>query len=74
MHKVIKFFNDLQDNDYAYNVGDTFPRSGVTVSKARLEELAGKNNKQGEPLIILVSEPKQAEKPAAKKVRKKTAE
>lgn len=74
MYKVIKFFNDLQDNDHAYNVGDTFPRSGMTVSKARLEELAGKNNKQGEPLIKIVSEPKQDEKPAAKKVKKKTAE
>ena len=70
MYKVIKYFTDLQDNDYPYNVGDTFPRSGLSVTEARLAELAGYNNKQHTPLIQPVSEaPK---KPAAK--RKKTAE
>lgn len=74
MYKVIKFFTDLQDNDHPYNVGDPFPRTGLSVTKARLAELAGNDNKRGEPLIKLVSEPKQAEKPTAKKVRKKNAE
>lgn len=74
MYKVIKFFTDLQDNEYPYNVGDIFPRSGVTVSAERIAELAGKANKQGVPLIrkIETAAPK---KPAVKKtVTKKTAE
>lgn len=55
-YKVIKFFTDLQDNDYAYNVGDTFPREGKSVKQARLNELAGSKNKQGVPLIEEVPE------------------
>lgn len=51
MYKVINFFTDLQDNNYAYNVGDTFPREGVEVTKERIAELAGKDNQQGKPLI-----------------------
>lgn len=68
MYKVVKFFTDLHDNNYPYNVGDTFPRSGVTVTEGRLAELSGYDNKQGMPLIQLVEE-------APKKKRaKKTAE
>lgn len=55
-HEVIHFFTDLQDNSYPYNVGDKFPRDGLTVSEARLEELSGSNNKQGKPLIRAVEE------------------
>lgn len=65
-YKVIKFFTDLQDNEHPYNVGDTFPRSGVTVTEARLAELSGRENRQGVPLIEQVK-PK-------KKRAKKTAE
>lgn len=46
MYKVIKHFIDLHDNDHSYNEGDIFPREGVDVSKERIEELAGSNNKQ----------------------------
>lgn len=67
MYKVIKYFTDLQDNGHPYNVGDAFPRSGVSVTDARLAELAGSNNRQRTPLIKL-------EKSAARKPRKKTAE
>lgn len=51
MYKVIKHFTDLHDNDYPYNVGDVFPRSGVEVTEGRIAELAGSDNKQGQPLI-----------------------
>lgn len=51
MYKVIEYFTDLQDDDYTYNVGDTFPRKGLTVSKERLTELSTKNNRQNKPLI-----------------------
>lgn len=56
-YKVIKLFTDLHDNDYLYNVGDTFPRKGITVTEERLAELAGSDNKQHTPLIEKV-EPK----------------
>lgn len=56
MYKVTKHFIDLHDNDHSYNEGDIFPREGVDVSKERIEELAGNNNKQHTPLIELVEE------------------
>lgn len=66
MYKVIKFFMDLQDNNRAYNIGDTYPRAGFEPSPERIAELAGKQNKQGKPLIELVPEkPKKARKAAA---------
>lgn len=65
MYKVIKTFADLQDKNHVYNVGETFPRSGVEVTAERLAELAGSNNLQGVPLIEKVEAPKK--KTAAKK-------
>ena len=55
-HKVIKFFTDLQDGDHPYNVGEEFPREGVTVSEARIQELSTVANRQGVPLIQAVEE------------------
>lgn len=71
-YKVIKFFTDLQDNNYPYNVGDKFPRTGVTVSAERLAELAGSENKHGVPLIV--KEADEAPKKAPAKRAKKTTE
>lgn len=51
MYKVIKYFTDLQDNSRPYNVGDIYPRKGLTVSEERIKELSGSNNKQNTPLI-----------------------
>lgn len=51
MYKVIRYFTDLQDNDYPYNEGDIFPRDGMTVTKERIDELSSANNKQLRPLI-----------------------
>lgn len=50
-YKVIKLFTDLHDNDYLYNVGDTFPRKGISVTEERIAELSGSDNKQHTPLI-----------------------
>lgn len=58
MYKVISYFTDLQDFNHPYKVGDSFPRLGLKVTDARLQELAGSNNKQGKPLIAKVEEPK----------------
>lgn len=64
MYKVIKTFHDLQDVKktkngdvyFEYKVGDTYPRNGLDPSEERIAELAGKNNKQGTPLIELVED------------------
>ena len=76
-YKVIKFFTDLQDNDYPYDVGDFFPRQGMKVSAERFAELAGRTNRQGVPLIkqvAIASEINEAvtATPTAKKSGKKT--
>lgn len=56
MYKVIKSFTDLQDNNYAYYVGDTFPRNGVDVDAERVAELESDKNRLGVPLIEEVTE------------------
>ena len=84
MFKVLKYFTDLQDDRHPYHVGETFPRKGLKVSKARYAELASDKNKRGEPLIeevvegpIPFTEPeevveeKPVEKPKPKRGRKK---
>ena len=63
MYKVIKYFTDLQDNNYAYYVGDTFPRNGVNVDAGRVAELSSDKNLQGVPLIEEIAEkPKRSRK------------
>lgn len=51
MYRVIEGFTDLQDDNHAYSVGDTFPRDGMKVSADRLKELSSANNKRGKALI-----------------------
>ena len=74
MYKVIKFFTDLQDKGYAYNVGDTYPRDGLTVSKKRIAELSSNKNKQKTPLIEEVVEEVVEEETTSKKSKKNTEE
>ncbi len=66
MYKVIKHFTDMQDNNFAYDVGDEYPRKGVSVLPSRIKELAGNKNRQGVPLIEeipeVVEEPKKEKK------------
>lgn len=69
MYKVIKSFTDLQDNNYAYYVGDTFPRNGVEAGAERVAELSSDKNLQGVPLIEEI-----AEKPKRTRTRKKKDE
>lgn len=56
MYKVIEVFTDLQDNNYRYNVGDEYPRTGYKPSTKRIDELSGANNKRGKPLIKAAQE------------------
>ena len=62
MYKVIKYFEDLTDKRYPYNVGDEYPRKGVTVDKGRIAELASTLNKRGEILIVEVKRPRKSNK------------
>ena len=63
MYRVIKSFTDLQDNNYAYSVGDTFPHNGVEVDDERIAELSSDKNLQGVPLIEeVVEKPKRTRK------------
>lgn len=55
-YEVIKYFTDLQDNNHPYKVGDIFPRQGKEVTKERIAELSGSNNKQHTPLIKEVAD------------------
>ena len=60
-YEVVKKFVDLQDNNYMYRVGDSFPRAGMTVSDERIAELASTQNRQGAILIKPVEEPEPVE-------------
>lgn len=65
MWRVIRDFYDLQDGNFFYKVGDTFPRAGKVVSDDRLAFLASDKNLLRTPVIEKVPE-------KVKKPRKKT--
>lgn len=56
MYKAIERFKDLKDNGFVYEAGDKYPRKGKRVSKARIAELSGSDNKRGRPVIEEVEE------------------
>ena len=63
MYRVINRFFDLQDNNHAYSVGDTFPHNGVEVDAKRIAELASNKNRLCVPLIEEIAErPKRTRK------------
>ena len=68
MYRVKTFFTDLQDNNFAYNEGDIFPRDGKEVTPERIKELSSDANLRG---ISLIEEVRVAE---AKTVSKEEAE
>ncbi len=72
MYKVIKHFTDMQDNNFAYQVGDEYPRKGMSVLPSRIKELGGKKNRQGCPLIEEV--PDKVEEPKRRKSVEKADE
>lgn len=79
MYKAIAYFTDLHDNDHAYDVGDIFPRPGITVTEERIKALASSNNKRGEPVIRFVEplvkgiDEVEVAKPAKRRAKKATA-
>lgn len=72
-YKVIAFFTDLRDGGRAYNVGDVYPRPGLSVTKERLAELSGTANRRRMPLIAPVPDEAPAAEgaKAAKRTRRK---
>ena len=56
MYKAIERFKDLKDDGFVYEAGDRYPRKGKRVSKARIAELAGSDNKRGRPVIAEIEE------------------
>lgn len=65
MFRVIRNFYDLQDGNFFYHVGDTFPRAGKVVSDDRLAFLASDKNLLRTPVIEEV--PEKVKKPRKKK-------
>lgn len=57
MYEVIKMFTDLKDNNYRYEVGDSYPREGYKPTEERIRELSSYANKQHTALIKAVYEP-----------------
>lgn len=63
-YEVVKAFHDLQDYKdvkggkvyHYYDVGDKYPRQGLTPNKTRIEELLSSGNAQGVPLIVEAKE------------------
>lgn len=56
MYKVLEYFEDLQDENYKYNPGDTYPREGLKVSKSRMDSLESGKNKRKLKLIEKVED------------------
>ena len=73
MYKVIKYFTDLQDNGYAYHVGDTYPREGLAPSDERIESLlSGQNKRKAKFIEEVKEEPQRAAKRASETPKKST--
>lgn len=69
-YKVIKYFTDMQDNDFEYNEGDVYPRKDLSVLPSRIKELSTTQNRRKEILIVEVPDeekPKKEKKPKSEK-------
>ena len=70
MYKVIKHFTDLQDNNFAYDVGDEYPRKDLSVLPSRIKELASDKNRQGVPLIEEIPDIEEKPEKKTKSIKK----
>lgn len=55
-YEVIEYFTDLQDNNFAYNTGDVYPRDGYKPTAERIEALSSNKNVRKHPIIKAVAE------------------
>ena len=60
----------MQDNNFAYNVGDEFPRKNFSVLPSRIRELATNKNRQGVPLIEEIPDVEEAPEKKTKSTKK----
>ena len=60
----------MQDNNFAYQVGDEYPRKGMSVLPSRIKELAGSKNRQGCPLIEEIPDIEEAPEKKTKPTKK----
>ena len=60
----------MQDNNFAYQVGDEYPRKGMSVLPSRIKELATDKNRQGCPLIEEIPEVEEAPEKKTKPAKK----
>ena len=60
----------MQDNNFAYNVGDEYPRKGMSVLPSRIKELASDKNRQGCPLIEEIPDVEEAPEKKTKSTKK----
>lgn len=74
MYRVIKMFTDLQDKGYRYQVGDTYPRKGLTADKERIEQLSSAKNRQKTALIEEVADNVEEASEKPKQTRKTKSE
>lgn len=56
IYVVTRTFTDLQDGNYRYVTGATYPRPGVVPSKKRVQELSSPDNRLGMAVIEEVPE------------------
>ena len=71
MYTVLEYFTDLQDNNYAYKVGDVYPHEGYTPTNDRIKELSGKTNVRKHPVIKKVEATAPAEETVEEKPKKR---
>ena len=60
----------MQDNNFAYQVGDEYPRKGMSVLPSRIKELASDKNRQGCPLIEEIPDVEEAPEKKTKSTKK----
>ena len=60
----------MQDNNFAYQVGDELPRKNFSVLPSRIRELATDKNRQGVPLIEEIPEVEEALEKKTKPTKK----
>ena len=60
----------MQDNNFAYQVGDEYPRKGMSVLPSRIKELASDKNRQGCPLIEEIPDVEEAPEKKTRSTKK----
>lgn len=61
-YRVIEYFTDLQDKNFAYNSGDIYPRKGYKPTEERIQALLSDNNVRKRPIIKAKTAEQETEK------------